>query len=212
MYLWHNIQAPSYNSCCIGSGCGGKNKCYIFWVRVCSLGYPACNAHVLYYVVIYGPPACTNFTVLSKKRHDFLLKNCWTEQDSIRNICLSSCKIHFYSRLILIKHELSGHFKIKFHENSPVGAELFDTDRQTDRHDEANCRFFAILRTGLKVLLVAQCFYGQFTSPAIIQIIVFFLIFSNWFALFSHVNVNYALKQGHASSAAGILYTCIGQE
>jgi len=40
----------------------------------------------------------------------------------------------------------------------PVGAELFRADRQTDtpvcgptdRHDEANSRFFAILRTGIK--------------------------------------------------------------
>jgi len=30
-----------------------------------------------------------------------------------------------------------------------VGAELFNSDRWTDGYDEANSRFFAILRTGL---------------------------------------------------------------
>jgi hypothetical protein len=46
-----------------------SNKYYIFWVCVCSLSYPACNAH--------GPnchlwpvwPSC--FSTLSHKRHDF---------------------------------------------------------------------------------------------------------------------------------------------
>jgi hypothetical protein len=32
----------------------------------------------------------------------------------------------------------------------PVGAEVFHVDRQKDRHDEANSRLFAILRTCLK--------------------------------------------------------------
>jgi len=31
-----------------------------------------------------------------------------------------------------------------------MGAELFHADRQRNRHDEANSRFFAILRTRLK--------------------------------------------------------------
>jgi len=38
---------------------------------------------------------------------------------------------------------------IKFHENFSVGAELFQADGQTDRHDEAS-RFFGNLRAGLK--------------------------------------------------------------
>jgi len=33
----------------------------------------------------------------------------------------------------------------------PVGAELFVTDRQTDRHEEANNHVFAVLRTRLKM-------------------------------------------------------------
>ena len=35
----------------------------------------------------------------------------------------------------------------------PVGAELFDADGRTDRHDEANSLLFAILRTRLKTIL-----------------------------------------------------------
>ena len=35
----------------------------------------------------------------------------------------------------------------------PVGAELFHTDRQTDRHDEREKSLFAILRKHLKTIL-----------------------------------------------------------
>jgi len=40
----------------------------------------------------------------------------------------------------------------------PVASELFHVDRQTDRHDEANSRFFffAILRTSLKTELLCR--------------------------------------------------------
>jgi len=63
-----------------------------------------------------------------------------------------------YSRHILMKLELSGHFSKKKNiqisnsmKNCPVRAELFHVDRQTDRHDVANSRFFAILQTRLKM-------------------------------------------------------------
>jgi hypothetical protein len=51
-----------------------------------------------------------------------------------------------YSCQILMKLEFSRRiFEVysnaKFHENHPVGAELFHLDGQTDRHDEANSRF-----------------------------------------------------------------------
>jgi hypothetical protein len=52
-----------------------------------------------------------------------------------------------YSCQILMKLEFSlqifkKYSNTKFHENpSPVGAELFHADRQTDRLDEANNRF-----------------------------------------------------------------------
>ena len=47
--------------------------------------------------------------------------------------------------------EISNFMKIR-----PAGAELFHADGQTDRYDEANSRFFAVLRTCLKTGLVMQ--------------------------------------------------------
>jgi len=41
--------------------------------------------------------------------------------------------------------QISNFMKIR-----PVGAELLHADGQTDRHGEANSRFFAVLRTHLK--------------------------------------------------------------
>ena len=38
-----------------------SNKYYILWMCVCSLRYPACNAHVPYDIVIRGLPGCTIF-------------------------------------------------------------------------------------------------------------------------------------------------------
>jgi hypothetical protein len=51
-----------------------------------------------------------------------------------------------YSCPILMKLEFSrqifeNYSNIKFHENPPMGAELFHADGRTDRHDEANIRF-----------------------------------------------------------------------
>ena len=52
-----------------------KQKCYTFWVRVCSLSYPARNANAPYYIVICGlAGSFTFFFTLSRKRHDFRQK------------------------------------------------------------------------------------------------------------------------------------------
>ena len=47
------------------------NKYYILWVCVCSLSYPACNAHAPYYIAICGLSGTTIFSTLSRKRHNF---------------------------------------------------------------------------------------------------------------------------------------------
>jgi len=42
MYILHNTEARLCNHSC--SGKTKNNKYYIFWMCVCSLRYPACNA------------------------------------------------------------------------------------------------------------------------------------------------------------------------
>ena len=44
-------------------------------------------------------------------------------------------KIKFY------RHIFEKYTNIKFHEYPPRGADLFDSGRQTGRHDEVNSRF-----------------------------------------------------------------------
>ena len=46
-----------------------SNKYYLLWVCVCSLGYPACNAHVPYCHLWRG--ISTKLSTLSHKRNDF---------------------------------------------------------------------------------------------------------------------------------------------
>ena len=43
LYVKRNIEGRSPNHCCSGTAIS-----YIFWVCVCSLRYPACNAHTSY--------------------------------------------------------------------------------------------------------------------------------------------------------------------
>jgi len=49
-----------------------SNKYYTFWVCVCSLRYPACNAHAAYCHVFC--PHLQYCSTLSHERHDFLKK------------------------------------------------------------------------------------------------------------------------------------------
>ena len=49
--------------------CRGRTKCYTFPVYLCSLSYPAYNAHTPYYIVICCLPGCTVFFSLSHKRY-----------------------------------------------------------------------------------------------------------------------------------------------
>jgi len=48
-----------------------SNKYYIFWVCVCSLTNPACNAHAPYCVICALPRSTIFFSILSPKSHDF---------------------------------------------------------------------------------------------------------------------------------------------
>jgi hypothetical protein len=103
-----NTEARSCNRCL----CGEKNY-YIFLVCVCSLSYPACNAHAPYFhlssVRLYNifPHYLINGTILEKK----LLNTKWVfwfslpllsesflilrrnERDMIKNVYRSACEV-----------------------------------------------------------------------------------------------------------------------
>jgi len=40
----------------------------VYWVRVCSLSYPACIAHASYYIHIYGPSGTTLFLQMTSTK------------------------------------------------------------------------------------------------------------------------------------------------
>ena len=90
-----------------------SNGYYIFWVCVCSLSYPACNAYApychLWSVQLYNifPHYLINGPIFEKKKSywtqnvcfDFLYNFCLktflilrrTEREMIKNVCWSSC-------------------------------------------------------------------------------------------------------------------------
>jgi len=47
-----------------------SNKYYIFWLCICSLRYPSCNAHAPY-CHLWPARLCYIFFTLSHKRYDF---------------------------------------------------------------------------------------------------------------------------------------------
>ena len=118
---------------------------------VCSLSYPACNAHAP--VVTCDLPGCTIFFHIISQTARFS-KNNVIEQKVVLRFSLQlrrndrdMIKIyiglhvkHLYTCEILTKLEFSGEFfekysNIKFHENPSSGRRVFPcgrTDRQTD--------------------------------------------------------------------------------
>ena len=136
---------------------------------VCSLSYPACNAHKSYYIVTCGLFGSTAFSTLYHKRYHFLIKKMVEHKMCVeifstnfvwdishateelteiwpKHIYWSSCKVH----VILVRFQSKLNFldrlakKIRYQnlvKIRPVEAELFHADRRTDRHDEANGRF-----------------------------------------------------------------------
>ena len=97
MYIQRNIEARPYNQCCSGN---------IFWVCVCSLRYPARNAH--YPALQYFPTLSHKLHYFRKKKKDNIKYVFWfslqllyetflslrrTERDMIRYEYWSSCKV-----------------------------------------------------------------------------------------------------------------------
>jgi len=142
-----------------------NNTKYKFWVSVCSLSHPACSAHAPYYTVTCGLSGCAVFSILSHKRHDFWEKNVLStkcvfwfslqllsetfpilriiQSDIIINVRRCSCT-RLSCQILMTKlrrHIFKNYLKNKFYKIRPLGAEFFQLNVQTDRHNEANSSF-----------------------------------------------------------------------
>jgi hypothetical protein len=148
-----------------------RNMCYIPWVCVCSLRYPACNARAPYFH-LWTVRFYNIFPNYLSKRHDFRKKNIGTkkcvfsfslqhlsetflilgrtERDMNKNIYWASCKVPF----ILFRFWWNLHFLDRSSKNTqisnfmkfcPLGARSFHADGRTDGHDADNSRFSQFL-------------------------------------------------------------------
>jgi hypothetical protein len=91
---------------------------------------------------ISGTTFVWNITILRRIQRDIILN-----VHSSRYSCEMLMKLEF-SWQIFEKYS-----NIELHENPSIGSGVFfRTDRWTDRHDESNCRFFAILRTRVRIV------------------------------------------------------------
>jgi len=139
-------------------------KCYIFWVCVCSLSHPACNAHAPYYHLLSTricnilPHCLINGTILEKKKLLNIKCVYWFSLQNIRNIFYSKKNWAEYDKKmysgLLVKYPLSFQILMKldlslqifekyssfrFHENLSSGSQGVHCG-QTDRRDEVNSR------------------------------------------------------------------------
>jgi hypothetical protein len=81
-----------------------SNKNNTFWAYVCSLIYPACNAHAPYYIVISGLPGCTIFLrIMCHTRHNFRKKNVFVNK--MRVLIFSTTSVWKY---FLVPRRITG--------------------------------------------------------------------------------------------------------
>ena len=130
-------------------------------MSVCSLSYPACNAHAPYYLwsvrlysifhtvtqrAPYSEKKLLNtkyvfgFSLQLLSEISLILRR--TERDVIRNVYRSACKVRVFLvrlwwNLNLLQRFFEKYSNFKFHENSSSGSWAVPCGR-TDRHDEAN--------------------------------------------------------------------------
>jgi hypothetical protein len=152
--VWRNIEARSCNHFCSGK------KNYIFWVCVCSLKYPACNAHVPCHLCpvrlcIIFPHYLMDGTTVDKRLlntqcrfwfsiqrlSESLLILRKTERDTIKNVHWSACTVP----VILVRFWGNLNFLDIFSKNTqisnfikilPDGVEFFHADGRTDRRTD----------------------------------------------------------------------------
>ena len=111
-----------------------SNTYYMFWVRICSLRHPECNAHAPY-CHLWPAPLYNIFFTLSHKRHDFQGKKMsehkmcvlissitfvWNishskriERDMLKNIYWYSCKVP----VLLLRLQRNLNFLDKYSQN-----------------------------------------------------------------------------------------------
>ena len=128
------------------------------WVCVCSLRYPACNAHTPYHIIIYGQSDLTIFfhvlkngKIFEKKKMNikysfgflykfvckiFHTKKNWARYDrKCVSVCMQSagCSCHIIMKLEILK-KISKNIQISnFMKIRPVRTEFFYADGQTER-------------------------------------------------------------------------------
>jgi len=148
-----------------------NNKDYIFWVCVCSLRYPACNAHAPY-CHLWPVWLYTIFPHLMKARFS------WGSRLNIKCVFDFCSAIISYSKKNWARYDRKRIFVAIldiFYKNTkipnlmkirPVGAEFFYADGRTD--GRTSLRFFAgssyYLRTNISVLCCISKFF-LFTRP-----------------------------------------------
>ena len=97
-----------------------SNKYYIFWVCVCSLSNPACNAHALYCHV--ACPALQYLPTLPHKRHDF------RERVIEHKMCVLISSITFVGNIFITEElgEIWSKMYIGLHLKYPLFLSIFN--------------------------------------------------------------------------------------
>jgi hypothetical protein len=170
--------------------CSGK-AVNTFWVCVCSLSYPACNAHapccLLWTVRLYSilPHYLINGIIFGEKKHywtrnvcfDFLYIVCLkhiqrrNERYVIISVHMSSCNVP----VILLRFKSILNFLDKFSKNTEIASSWKSvewepscwarTGGRTSVHDEVSCRCRDIAErpeTCLKVVCAVEMAISQF--------------------------------------------------
>jgi hypothetical protein len=139
-----------------------NSRYYIFWFCVCSLRYPACNAHApychLWPVRLYNifPHYLIKSAIFKKKIIEYKICAVWVslqglpetslilrraEWDMVKNLHWSLCKVPFFFLSRFIEHwNFLTNFHViqisKFMKIRPVEAELFDADGKAEGRTE----------------------------------------------------------------------------